>query len=90
MWHRWLALTILAALTLQTSSDGGFRLPDQPPKEETESRSEGRAVSFGQGDNEEQGRSVSLLICVRHILCTGGLFAKVKLIQIGLNMTNDV
>lgn len=48
---RWLMFTVAALLTLQSKGDGGFRLPDQPPKEETE----GRSVNFG-GDH---GRSVS-------------------------------
>lgn len=48
---RWLMVAVAALLTLQSKGDGGFRLPDQPPKEETE----GRSVNFG-GDH---GRSVS-------------------------------
>lgn len=48
---RWLMVAVAALLTLQSKGDGGFRLPDQPPKEETE----GRSVNFG-GD---RGRSVS-------------------------------
>ncbi|XP_068625700.1 uncharacterized protein Osi2 [Battus philenor] len=46
---RWLMLVIAAALALQSKGEGGIRLPDQPPKEETE----GRSLNFG-GDH---GRS---------------------------------
>lgn len=47
----WLTLILIAGLTLQSSGDGGFRLPDQPPKEErNDERNEG-SVSFG--DNNQ-------------------------------------
>ncbi|CAK1594322.1 unnamed protein product [Parnassius mnemosyne] len=45
---RWLML-IIAALALQSRGDGGIRLPDQPPREETE----GRSLNFG----DDNGRS---------------------------------
>ncbi|XP_026492476.2 uncharacterized protein LOC113398108 [Vanessa tameamea] len=47
---RWLMVAIAALLALQSRGDGGFRLPDQPPKEETD----GRSLNFGGDDN---GRS---------------------------------
>ncbi|CAH0401563.1 unnamed protein product [Chilo suppressalis] len=47
---RWLMLLIAAALALQSRGEGGIRLPDQPPKEETQ----GRSLSFGADD---RGRS---------------------------------
>ncbi|KAM3957984.1 DUF1676 domain-containing protein Osi2 [Aphomia sociella] len=54
---RWLMMVIAAALALQTQGDGGIRLPDQPPKEE----SEGRSLNFG-GDHSRsphaQGRGL--------------------------------
>lgn len=36
---RWLMVAIAAALALQSRGDGTLRLPDQPPKENTEGRS---------------------------------------------------
>ncbi|CAH0697213.1 unnamed protein product [Spodoptera exigua] len=54
---RWLMLAIAAMLTLQSRGDGGIRLPDQPPKEQTE----GRSLNFG-GDPgrspQAQGRGL--------------------------------
>lgn len=47
---RWLMLLIAATLALQSHGDGGIRLPDQPPKEDTQ----GRSLNFGGGN---QGRS---------------------------------
>ncbi|XP_028166335.1 uncharacterized protein LOC114357081 isoform X2 [Ostrinia furnacalis] len=55
---RWLMLLIAAALALQSSGEGGIRLPDQPPKEETE----GRSLNFGNDDRsrspQAQGRGL--------------------------------
>ncbi|XP_072935527.1 uncharacterized protein Osi2 [Epargyreus clarus] len=46
---KWLMLAIAAVLAL-SRGEGGIRLPDQPPKEETE----GRSLHFG---NDDHGRS---------------------------------
>ncbi|CAG9138560.1 unnamed protein product [Plutella xylostella] len=51
---RWLSCLLLAGLMTQSSGDGGFRLPDQPPKEER-AQTEGRSVNFGQSEAENQG-----------------------------------
>lgn len=53
---RWLMLVIAAALALQSRGEGGIRLPDQPPKEETE----GRSLNFG-----DHGRSVRFLLYIK-------------------------
>ncbi|KAF9799421.1 hypothetical protein SFRURICE_003118 [Spodoptera frugiperda] len=54
---RWLMLVVAALLTLQSKGDGGIRLPDQPPKEQTD----GRSLNFG-GDPgrspQAQGRGL--------------------------------
>lgn len=52
---RWLMLLIAAAMALQSRGDGGIRLPDQPPQENTE----GRSLNFG---GQDYGRSVSFQI----------------------------
>ncbi|KAJ2940074.1 hypothetical protein O0L34_g14109 [Tuta absoluta] len=44
--QRWLPALLVLTLTLQTRGEGGFRLPDQPPKEETE----GRSLNFSDDD----------------------------------------
>ncbi|CAG9569479.1 unnamed protein product [Danaus chrysippus] len=48
---RWLMIAISAVLTLQSRGEGGIRLPDQPPKEETE----GRSLNFV--NDGDRGRS---------------------------------
>ncbi|XP_063629634.1 uncharacterized protein LOC134801041 isoform X1 [Cydia splendana] len=56
MRSSWWTVVVLATLALRSQADGGFRLPDQPPKEE---REEGRSLHFngGQGRSPEaQGR----------------------------------
>lgn len=58
---------VLGTLALQTRADGGFRLPDQPPKDEA--REEGRSLHFA-GD---RGRSVSSYVCN---LVIGNVFEK--------------
>ncbi|XP_053619555.1 uncharacterized protein Osi2 [Plodia interpunctella] len=54
---RWLMVVLAATLALQSRGEGGIRLPDQPPKEETE----GRSLNFG-GDHarspQAQGRGL--------------------------------
>ncbi|XP_049880782.1 uncharacterized protein LOC126377144 [Pectinophora gossypiella] len=50
MYHHWLLAAMLAVLALQTRGEGGIRLPDQPPREETE----GRSLNF---ESDDRGRS---------------------------------
>ncbi|XP_041985538.1 uncharacterized protein LOC121737871 [Aricia agestis] len=49
MTRRWILVAVMAILA-QATAEGGFRLPDQPPKEETE----GRSLNFG---DDDRGRS---------------------------------
>lgn len=53
---RWLMIAISAVLTLQSRGEGGIRLPDQPPKEDTE----GRSLNFV--NDGDRGRSVNITI----------------------------
>lgn len=48
---RWLVL-LAAVLTQQVRGDGGIRLPDQPPKQD--SSSEGRSLTFGEHSRSPQ------------------------------------
>ncbi|CAH2059552.1 unnamed protein product, partial [Iphiclides podalirius] len=51
---RWLMMVIAAALALQSKGEGGIRLPDQPPREETEAQASGRGLLDWIGLGEDQ------------------------------------
>lgn len=57
---RWLMLLIAAALALQSRGDGGFRLPDQPPKDQSE-QTEGRSILFGDHNQQQENHERSVL-----------------------------